>query len=788
MRRKIGIVLIAVGVALVGALIWRLDIPHWQKLDLNKIYASPQASIVIDSDGNAVGALSGVRTSVWTPIDEIPETLQNAFIAAEDQRFYQHHGISVRRIAAAALNDLRTRSFSQGASTITQQLIKLTHLKSEKTLSRKAQEAFLALRLERKLSKSQILECYLNTVYFGSGAYGVSAAAKAYFGKNLNELTTAECALLAGIIKAPSIYAPHLNPEKSVSRRNHILDEMVECGMLTADEAETAKKEPLALNRESDESRAYGWYMDAVLDEAAKVLSISVDEARSGGYTIQTALDSPIQDFANRLYADESNFPIDASDGTPVESAFVAINPASGEIRAMIGGRSYDVQRGLNRTSGILRSPGSTIKPVSTYIAAIDQCGFAPSSFVDDTPRSFGDYVPGNAGGNSYGLVTLREALSRSLNIATVDLADLIGMERVRSYACAFGLNLDAADCDYALALGSMTYGVSPVQLCGAYAALANGGVLIAPHLIRSIRDSEGRMVYLAQPNAHRAATDWAAYMITDMLKTAASSGSARALSSAGLPVAAKTGTASDSDGSTRDVWTAAYTPDLAIAVWMGFDQPSETHRLSSGEGGSGYPARLCAQLFSGVRDRVSGADFTKPASVKTLLIDSVALEKHSVLLATAETPAEYVRAELFTDSNAPHEYSCEWRAPAAITDLTLVSHSGETPIIQFTSQSESAEYLVLRTTAHASDVVAVLSGTEGEVLSYADQSADPLEYADYAILPRHKLLYEKNVLLTGAESASVRYSPGGLANWFSEKPQDFGSEIEIDATQSIFG
>ena len=153
MRRKIGIVLIAVGVALVGALIWRLDIPHWQKLDLNKIYAPPQASIVIDSDGNAVGALSGVRTSVWTPIDEIPETLQNAFIAAEDQRFYQHHGISARRIAAAALNDLRTRSFSQGASTITQQLIKLTHLKSEKTLSRKAQEAFLALRLERKLSK-----------------------------------------------------------------------------------------------------------------------------------------------------------------------------------------------------------------------------------------------------------------------------------------------------------------------------------------------------------------------------------------------------------------------------------------------------------------------------------------------------------------------------------------------------------------------------------------------------------------------------------------------------------
>ena len=788
MRKKIKIALLGLGVALIGLLIWKLDIPHWQKLDLNKIYAPPQASIVLDSEGDAVGALSGVRASAWTSIDFIPETLQNAFIAAEDQRFYEHHGISLRRIAAAALNDLRTRSYSQGASTITQQLIKLTHLKSEKTLSRKAQEAFLALKLERKLTKAQILECYLNTIYFGSGAYGVSAVAKAYFGKTPEELTTAECALLAGIIKAPSIYAPHINPDKSVARRNHILDEMAECGMLTADEAAAAKNESLNLNPQAAESRAYGWYMDAVLDEAAQALSLSADAVRSGGYTIQTGLDTAVQDCANRLYANKSNFPADAADGTPVESAFAAICPENGELRALIGGRSYNVQRGLNRATGILRSPGSAIKPVSTYAAAIDACGFAPSSFIDDTPRAFGDYTPGNAGGNSYGLVTLRESLSRSLNIATVDLADLIGMERVREYAIAFGLNPDDDDRDYALALGSMTHGVSPVQLCAAYAALADGGIAIQPHLIRSIRDSEGRLIYLARPDAHRAAADSTAYMLTDMLKTAASTGSARALAAANLPVAAKTGTVSDSDGSTRDIWTAAYTPELAITVWMGFDQPSEAHRLSSGEGGSGYPAHLCAQLLSGVRERLSGADFVQPGSVKTLLIDSLALEKHSVLLASAETPAEYVRAELFTDSNAPNAYSAEWSAPAAVADLALLSSPGETPVIQFTAQSENAEYLVLRTTAHSSDVVAVLSGAAGEVLRYADTSADPLQYADYAILPRHKLLYQKNTLLTGPESAPVRYSPGGIANWFAETPPDTQNEIEIDASQSIFG
>lgn len=369
-----------------------------------------------------------------------------------------------------------------------------------------------------------------------------------------------------------------------------------------------------------------------------------------------------------------------------------------------------------------------------------------------------------------------------------MDLADLIGMERVRQYASAFGLNPDDSDCDYALALGSMTHGVSPLQLCGAYAALSGGGIAVQPHLIRSIRDSEGRLIYLARPNARRVVSDSTAYMITDMLKTAASIGSARALTAANLPVAAKTGTVSDSDGSTRDIWTAAYTPDLAIAVWMGFDQPSETHRLSSGEGGSGYPARLCAQLLSGVRERLSDADFVQPQSVKTLLIDTLALEKHAALLAGSETPADYVRAELFTDSNAPSAYTREWSAPAAVPDLTLLSAPGETPVIQFTAQSENADYLVLRTTARNSDVIATLSGAAGEVIRYADTSADLLQYADYTILPRHRLLFERNTLLTGPESASVRYCPGGLANWFAETPPEAQNEIEIDASRSIFG
>ena len=205
----------AAGLLLI-ALIWILDIPHWQKLDLDKIYAQPASSVVYDASGEPVGALSGTQARVWTPLSEIPESVRNAFLAAEDHRFYEHCGISVRRILAAAVANLRSGGYDQGASTITQQLIKLTHLSAEKTLSRKAQEAFLALQLEQVLSKDEILECYLNTIYFGSGAYGIAAAAQTFFDKEVSELTLAESALLAAVIKSPSGYAPDVHPDRAV--------------------------------------------------------------------------------------------------------------------------------------------------------------------------------------------------------------------------------------------------------------------------------------------------------------------------------------------------------------------------------------------------------------------------------------------------------------------------------------------------------------------------------------------------------------------------------------------
>lgn len=793
MGRKIWIGASTILALLLGTLIWQLDIPNWKKLDLDKLYAQPTSSVVYDASGRAVGSFASGRTRVWTPLSEIPEQVRNAFIAAEDQRFYEHNGISVRRIFAALINNLRTRSYSQGASTITQQLIKLTHLSETKTLSRKAQEAVLAMQLERRLSKDEILECYLNTIYFGKGAYGIGAAAEVYFSKEVSELTLAEAALLAGVIKAPSNYAPHLNPEKSLERRNLVLGRMADCGFISGTQADGAKQEGLRLAMADNGNERYGWFMDAALEEAADRLVMSVDEVLSAGYVIRTAFEPALQEAADALFADDTNFPASAPDGEKVQAALTAIRPESGEICAIIGGREYEVQRGLNRAIDIQRSPGSAIKPVSVYAAAIDAHGFTPTSLVEDTPREFdGGYSPGNAGGNTYGTVTLREALSRSLNIATVDLADLIGVNAVRNYAVRFGLDLDLQDSSLALSLGSMTHGVSPAELCAAYAALANGGTRVEPHIIRCIEDAEGRVLYRAPSPEGRAVKDSTAYMLTDMLKTAAATGSAKALASAGIPTAGKTGTVSDVDGSTRDIWTAAYTPDLALTVWMGYDSPDDSHRLPSSEGGSGYPARLCAAFLKSIRPQLSCADFTRPPSVRTALVDSLALEADKVLLATEKTPADYVTTELFHPENMPQDFSDNWSAPEPIDDLILLSGYGETPVLQFTAKSGNAEYLVLRSCGGVTDAVATLSGAEGDELRFADDTADLSETISYTVLPRHKLLYERGTLLSGKESAAVTYSPGGVMNLLfgsdGAEPTPEPADIELNDRQSMFG
>ena len=794
MRKRILWITLAALAMLFMGLLWKLDIPHWQRLDLNKLNAAEAATEIYDAGGEPAGTLRGGQNRKLIPLSEVPEKVQSAFIAAEDLRFYQHHGIDLHRVFGALWKDVTSLSYAQGASTITQQLIKLTHLSSDKSLSRKVQEMALALRLERVLTKEQILEAYLNTVYFGHGAYGIEAAANVYFGKSAKELTLSEGALLAGVIKAPSTYAPHLNPDKSIKRRNAILNTMAEHGFITGEEAEKARSEEVQLAENQSDDRQYAWYMDAVLTEAAQALDLSADEVLTGGYRVLTGLNPAMQTSAEALFQESEAFPAGASDGTPVQASLIALDADSGEVRAVIGGRRYEVAMGLNRATQIHRQPGSAFKPLSTYAAAIDAYGFVPSSTVEDTPRTFeGGYTPRNAGGNTYGTVTLREALSRSLNIATVDLASLIGTDALRQYAQRLGIPLSDRDVNLSMALGALTDGVSPETLGGAYCALANGGLRVEPHFIREIRDMNGRTVYRYAGQPRRALRDATAYMLTDMLKTAARTGSARALKESGMPVAAKTGTVNETSGSgTRDVWTAAYTPDVAMVVWMGYDQPDATHALPASEGGSGYPARMCARFLKSVSNELSGRDFRRPATVKAALVDRLALEEsHRALLISENTPADYAVEELFSAETLPTDLTDNWSAPRAPADLRLLTGPGETPVLAFTPGDASAEYQLLRTVNGRTEAIAVLSGPPGREIRYADVTHDLSQSADYALLPRHALLFASGTLLPGAMSAPARYTPGGLLNALmgvGHEPTPTPAEIDAGNPASLFG
>ncbi len=793
MKRKIWIIALATAFALVGLLIWRLDIPHWKKLDIAKLTDMPRTTLVYDADGQPAGALHGGENRIWVPLEQVPEHVQNAFIAAEDLRFYQHHGVDLYRLFGALWHDIRTMSYAQGASTITQQLVKLTHLTQTKTLSRKAQEIVLALQLEHRMSKRQILEAYLNALYFGSGAYGIETASRAYFGKPCGDLTLAEGALLAGIIKSPSNYAPNRDGAKAVARRDHILETMRDSGFITARECGAAQAEALNLAPDRADTGQNAWYMDSVLSEAEALLHLSADEIISGGYRIATGLSADMQASAQRLFDDASGFPDSAGDGTPVQAALVSMDTATGEIRALVGGRSHDVSRGLNRAIQSRRQPGSAFKPVSTYAAAIDAFGYLPTSVIDDRPRTFpGGYEPRNAGGGTNGTVTLREALSRSLNIATVDLADTIGTSAVRSYAARFGLPLAPQDASLSLALGSLTNGVSPAELCAAYCALSNGGTRVEAHVIRSIEDDEGKLVYRASAPRERAVNAATAYMITDMLKTAARSGSARALAACGMPVAGKTGTVSETGGGTRDIWTAAYTPEIAVTVWMGFDNPDAAHAMPDSTGGGSYPARMCASFLQEISSDLSGRDFVKPGTVKTALLDSVALKNDfAALLSTERTPPEFTTLELFHEYDMPRQFSGNWSIPMAVPDLQLVSGKGKTPLLSFTAMESSAEYMILRTTEGATRTIATLRGEAGQTIQYADTDHNPSKPADYAILPRNALLFTEGELLTGPQTEAVHYAPGGLLNAITGAGTAEAApapEIEdIEENQSLF-
>ncbi len=713
-----------------AAQIWELD--AWHDFDPALILEAQQSLILYDCQGQELIRLHDKEDRVSIPLEEVPLYVRQAFISAEDARFYDHAGVDIIRIAGAAWADIKAGGYVQGASTISQQLIKLSHLSSDKTIARKLEEAVLACQMETQYSKDEILEMYLNYVYFGGGYYGIEAASLGYFGVHARDLSVAQGAMLAGILKSPTNYAPHLDFQASLGRRDTVLNLMAEYGYLSEEELAAAKAEEMIILHDGNSGAAAerNYYIDTALQAAADLLGIDSGDLLTGGYRIYTAMDPEIQAQCEAIFADDEFFPGDA------QAAIVVQEAATGQVKAMIGGRGEYAAMAFNRATDIRRQPGSVIKPIIAYAPALESYGYTAASMLLDEPTSFADYSPRNFRDKYYGWVTLREAVTRSLNIPAVKVLADIGVDAGKDFAQSCGIPFDASDTSLALALGGFTYGVSPMQIAGAYAVFASGGVYNTPSLIQKITDSAGNTLYEYQPENKRVLSAQSAYILTSMLQSAIQEGTGHRLKDLALPLAGKTGTVGE-DAGNRDAWMACYTPDYAAAVWMGYDTSQEGALPEDATGGK-YPALVLGELFSAIYAEDTAQDFSMPQGVNTYKLDLYSLENlHQAVLATALTPQSAIVEEVFVEGSQPTAQSAYWVVPSPPFSFRVSLGADGKPNISFTGKEDFALYRLYRQEGDGEPQLLRTWRGSGAV-TYADTSALPGQSYTYYVLPVH--------------------------------------------------
>lgn len=731
-----------------------MGLNEWKEFDPTKIREMQQTLLIYDGNGEQMAALYNKQNRVYVPLNDIPLYVRNAFIAVEDTRFYEHKGIDVIRTIGAVLQSLQDGESIHATSSITQQLVKNTSLTGVKTISRKLQEAVMALKLEQVYTKDEILEMYLNYIPFGHGAYGIEAAAKVYFGTSTSKLTIAQGAMLAGVIKAPTHYAPHLHMDKSIQRRNLVLSLMAEQGFITQQQKEKAQTEEVVL---ADEPKfEYGYFTDMVLSEAQQILGNDSEELLSSGYRIYTTLDQGLQKQLETLFEDASNFPA-SQDGELCQAAMSIIDSNTSEIRAIMGGRSYETRRGLNRALDMKRQPGSAIKPVLVYAPAMEKLGFTPTTMVLDEKGDFNGYVPKDFSDNYKGWVTVREALSDSLNLPAVRTLKQVGVEEAKLYASSVGIPFEDEDTGLTLALGGFTQGVSPLTLCNSFTPFANGGYYSYPSCIVKIEDSSGDIVYSRPKTKTNVLSKETAFLITSVLESAATNGTARRLKIDGVPIAAKTGTAGTSEGN-RDAWTIAYNPDYTMCCWMGFDNADKARYLPSDVTGGTYPAELIRKLFASIYSGKAAPDFVQPNGIVQVKIDMQSLKNDSEpMIASAFTPKEQTTLEYFFKNSAPTEYSAYWAVPSPPDDFSVRQDEGGLPEISFTPLQSFITYRVMRLDNDES-IPELLGEYMGDTkkITITDDSAKYGHIYMYYILPVHPEIKIGGEPLSGPSSPVI--------------------------------
>lgn len=611
----------------------------------------PQSTIIYASDGTKIGELHNGQKRYWVPLNDISDYVLQATVAIEDQSFFEHNGFDYKRIAGAALADLKAMAKVQGASTITQQYARNLFLHHGKTWERKAKEAFYTIRLEQNYSKEQILEGYINTIYYGHGVYGIEAAANYYFGKSAKDLSLAEAALLVGIPKGPSTYSPYVNQEKAEARQEIILKTMKNEGYITANQLDAALREELVYTKkESKQQKGIApYFQDAVMESVADLLQIDEEAIQTQGLKIYTTLDITMQETAEKLM----NSSIDQS--SDIQAGFVALEPSTGHVKALIGGRDYD-KSPFNRATQAVRQPGSAIKPL-LYYTAIEN-GFTPSTEMKSEPTTFkydngkATYKPSNYNGYyANDFITMLQAIALSDNIYAVKTHMFIGMDKLVKSGDQFGLKTKMKQ------IPSTALGTSPVRLIdlvNAYGILGNGGKKIEPTFVTKIEDASGKLIYKSSKEKEQILDEQAAFVTTHMmtgmfdpkLNDYTSITGQTIASTLTREYAGKSGTTS------TDSWMVGFSPQIVAGVWTGYDKGKSINLVQE----RSYAKKIWANFMEESLEDESVKAFRPPDGVVGVYINPA-----SGKLATKDCPVR--RLTYFVEGTEPTEYCKEHKS-----------------------------------------------------------------------------------------------------------------------------
>ncbi|MGG3450001.1 PBP1A family penicillin-binding protein [Domibacillus aminovorans] len=585
----------------------------------------PISSKINDMNGDLITNIGSERRD-YVQYKDIPVLMRDAILATEDARFFKHKGIDPIRLAGAVVKNVTEGFGSQGASTITQQVVKMSYLDYDKTLKRKAQEAWLAYKLEEAYSKEEIFEMYVNKVYMSKGINGIKAAADYFFGKELSELTLQEAAYIAGMPQSPNNYNANEHPENAEKRKDIVLSLMNQHDKITQSEMQDAQNQDITDSliepvNKSEVSKEYDSYVDLVVEEVDKMGY----NAYSDGLIIETTLDKDAQLYMNKLLNSDEfiNYPNEL-----FQAGIALTDTQTGEIRAIGGGRNQEVQRGWNYAVDSQRQSGSVIKPLIDYGPAIEHLKWSTYEQIDDSPLNYSNGGPsvGNAGGSYAGMMTMREALVRSKNTPAVRTLKEVGFEDSFKFLSGLGIDMKNEYESYAIGANDGEDAISPLQLAGAYAAFGNGGTYNEPHTVTKITLPDGTEIK-SEFKSESAMSDYTAYMISDMLKDVVDHGTGRAANIPGLPVAGKTGTTNYTAdelakydipySGSPDAWFVGYTTNYTAAVWTGYENRTEYLSTESQQ----IAKELFKQLMTEISSDVETEDFEKPDSVVELAI-----------------------------------------------------------------------------------------------------------------------------------------------------------------------